>query len=281
MRFLASLLLVTLLVACSSGSRYSQSEDGAPRVRLDPAKIVDAVPRQDPVTRAGNKNPYTINGKTYHLLPASDGYKARGFASWYGTKFHGHATANGETYSLYEMTAAHKTLPIPCYVKVTNLRTGRTAIVRVNDRGPFHDDRIIDLSYAAAVKLGYADKGTAYVEVEVVDPTAPVPFKPVVAVEAEAVRPVVDVDVVEEMAETVVGSKPQHFLQAGAFRSIDSALRLQSQIEIITRQPVRIDESEAAGLFRVRVGPLASIADVQRVSQQLRELQLSPRLITQ
>ena len=283
MKWFAVIGAVVLLTACSSSGRYSQKHDGAPQHTLDPDKISDAVPRKDPVTRAGNKNPYTINGKTYHLLSTSQGYNERGFASWYGTKFHGHATSNGETYNMYGMTAAHKTLPIPCYVKVTNLNNGRTAIVRVNDRGPFHDNRIIDLSYAAAVKLGYADKGTAYVEVEVVDPTAPVPFKPVVAVAEEpAPKPVPLIEPKPQPEKQAAAQTTgQHYLQAGAFRQRASAQQLKAQLEILTDHAVVIHATEAADFYRVRVGPLASIDDVQRVTEQLQALELSPRLVTE
>jgi len=160
---LAALLLLT---GCGG---FGRSSDGAPSRQLDPNRIEDAIPRRDPITSAGNKNPYTVLGKTYRILPSSKGYKARGVASWYGTKFHGESTANGERYDLYGMTAAHCTLPIPTYVLVTNLENGKQCVVRVNDRGPFAEGRIIDLSYAAATKLGYAHKGTALVEVSAID----------------------------------------------------------------------------------------------------------------
>jgi rare lipoprotein A len=143
-------------------------KDGAPWWDVDVSRIRDAVPM--PHHGAYKANPYTVLGKTYYPLPDARRYQATGPASWYGTKFHGQATANGETYDLYGMTAAHKTLPLPSYVRVTNLENGKTAILRVNDRGPFYSDRIIDLSFAAAKKLGYAENGTARVKVEGIDP---------------------------------------------------------------------------------------------------------------
>lgn len=157
--------MVVLLAACGS----TPSRDGTPPRKLNPNDIKDAVPKREPITGAGNKSPYTVLGHTYVLLPTAKGYRATGIGSWYGTKFHGQSTSNGEKYDVYEMTAAHKTLPIPSYVLVTNLENNRQAIVRVNDRGPFVSNRIIDLSYAAAVKLGYADKGTAFLEVAAID----------------------------------------------------------------------------------------------------------------
>ena len=155
----------------SSNGKYGYG-DGPPPRDIDVSNLPDAVPKVEPIRKAGNKSPYTVLGKTYQVLPSSLGYRERGIASWYGNKFHGRKTSNGEIYSMYEMTAAHKSLPIPSYVKVTNLDNGRTVVVRVNDRGPFHGSRIIDLSYAAAKKLDYSNKGTANVEVVAIDPRA-------------------------------------------------------------------------------------------------------------
>ena len=143
-------------------------KDGAPWWDVDVSRIPDAVPM--PHYGPVKASPYTVFGKQYYPIPDARRYQAVGPASWYGTKFHGQATANGETYDLYGMTAAHKTLPLPSYVRVTNLENGKSAILRVNDRGPFYSDRIIDLSFAAAKKLGYAESGTARVKVEGIDP---------------------------------------------------------------------------------------------------------------
>jgi rare lipoprotein A len=143
-------------------------KDGAPWWDVDVSRIPDATPTLH--TGPYKANPYSVLGKTYFPLQESKTYVASGTASWYGTKFHGQNTANGEVYDLYGMSAAHKTLPLPSYVKVTNLDNGKAVILRVNDRGPFYSDRIIDLSYAAAKKLGYAETGTARVKVEGIDP---------------------------------------------------------------------------------------------------------------
>lgn len=142
--------------------------DGPPMIRTV-FWVSDASPKSEPLSRIGNK-PYTVFGKTYHPISSSKGYREVGTASWYGTKFHGRATSSGEEYDLYGMTAAHKTLPLPTYVRVTNLKNGRDVIVKVNDRGPFHGDRLIDLSYAAARKLGMDKTGTAKVRIEAIDP---------------------------------------------------------------------------------------------------------------
>lgn len=252
-------LLMTALIGCTIPPQLDMRKDSAPDVAVDPAGIVDAVPREELITRSGNKNPYTVLGKTYHLLPTGEGYKAQGIGSWYGTKFHGRPTANGERYSLYGMTAAHRTLPIPTYVKVTNLENNRTAIVRVNDRGPFHQDRIIDLSYAAAVKLGYAEKGTARLQVEVIDTrAAPVP---------------------EVLAAQ---NNNRYFLQVAAFKSLALANKMRMDLLSVTTHDVVIKPSEEEGYYRVQIGPLSQIRQVQQVSGQLLELNFEqPRLISE
>ncbi|WP_086983299.1 septal ring lytic transglycosylase RlpA family protein [Vibrio aphrogenes] len=155
-----------ILAGCSSSNdRYKLSDDVAPEDPISVANIENAHPRYEPFSRSGNKD-YTLRGKHYQIVKDPTGFTQSGYASWYGKKFHGHLTSNGEVYDMYSMSAAHKTLPIPSYVKVTNTANGKTAIVRINDRGPFHDGRIIDLSYAAAYKLGVYQAGTAPVKID-------------------------------------------------------------------------------------------------------------------
>ena len=163
---------LAILVGCSSAppekdhsGRYTIRQDRAPDGNFDASGLKDAQPRYEEPRRAGNKSSYTVWGKQYSVMDDNDGYVAEGLASWYGEKFHGHKTSNGEVFDMYQMTAAHKSLRIPSYARVTNLANGRSVIVRVNDRGPFHGDRIIDLSYAAAKRLGYQGQGVARVEV--------------------------------------------------------------------------------------------------------------------
>lgn len=176
-----SLLAAALLLASCTTTRESLPpgltgpsnyvrpvQDGAPWWHVDVAKIPDAVPV--PHSGSYKNQPYEVLGKRYFPLQSADNYRAVGLASWYGTRFHGRPTANGELYDVYGMTAAHKTLPLPAYVRVTNLANGRQVLLRVNDRGPFHSDRLIDLSYAAAVKLGFAPQGVAQVKVETINP---------------------------------------------------------------------------------------------------------------
>lgn len=165
-RFLSMLFFFTLLI---SGCVAHHRKDGPPPFPVDVSKIHNAVPKVEPLSRIGNK-PYTVFGKHYQVLKSRKNYVAIGVASWYGTQFHHHRTSNGEWYNMLAMTAAHRTLPLPTYVQVTNLRNGLRIIVKVNDRGPFEKNRLIDLSYVAAKKLGMADRGTALVEVKALDP---------------------------------------------------------------------------------------------------------------
>ena len=278
------LCAMALLAGCHSFSR----QDGVPSGRLDPNNIVDAQPRREPITRAGNKSPYTVLGKTYTLLPSAKGYRVRGTASWYGSKFHGESTANGETYDAMAMTAAHCTLPIPSYVQVTNLENGRRAIVRVNDRGPFVDNRVIDLSYAAATKLGYANKGTALVEVVGIDVDNWPPSRAAAelqAVEASSV-PVVaalpaasstGVNVgnstsntpIEARADAVAAGGARHYVQAGAFRSEAAAQDLRRRLQQMTGQAVEVNMQGSPLLYRVRVGPLPNREAAEQVRSTL------------
>ncbi|MDG3087410.1 septal ring lytic transglycosylase RlpA family protein [Vibrio hannami] len=160
-----TLLYLLVLAGCSSSGRYSISDDVAPEKPLSVDHIEDAHPKYEPYSRGGNRN-YSLRGKSYEIIKDPKDFTQKGIASWYGKKFHGHLTSNGEIYDMYSMSAAHKTLPIPSYVKVTNLDNGKETVVRINDRGPFHEGRIIDLSYAAAFKLDVIKTGTANVQIE-------------------------------------------------------------------------------------------------------------------
>ena len=241
---------IALLAGCSG----VEQSDGAPQAPPDVASIPDAVPRTEPRSRYGNPPSYVVNGKRYYTLASSHGYRERGIASWYGTKFHGRRTSTQEVYNMYAMTAAHKTLPLPAYVRVTNLANGRSVVVRVNDRGPFHRNRIIDLSYAAAAKLGLLAQGTGLVEVETMDARRidnPVP----------APRPV-----------SAVG--PSLYLQVGAFEDRNNALRLKTRLNSIDGAPALISEGNKGlrTIYRVRLGPLASVAKADSLVSQLSTL---------
>ncbi len=265
-RYLLMLSCTALLAACSIRPSilpgYPDSNDSAPARRLDPNSIADATPRIEPQSRHGNPSSYVVLGQRYHTLPSSRGYVERGIASWYGTKFHGHSTSSGEPYNMYAMTAAHKTLPLPTYVQVTNLRNGRTAIVKVNDRGPFHDNRLIDLSYAAATKLGILGEGTGLVEVRAIDPGAPPRQAPP---PTSPTRPVI---------QASQPSAPGLFIQVGAFSSRQNATQLSQRLTRSLGEKVRIQQIDNQGqpLFRVQIGPLANVEQVDKLSLDLPRL---------
>ncbi|MEO4047172.1 septal ring lytic transglycosylase RlpA family protein [Pseudomonas sp. CAU 1711] len=286
----------------SGPSDYNRPHrDGAPWWDVDVSRIPDAVP----MPHYGNykANPYTVMGKTYYPIRDSRRYVATGTASWYGTKFHGQATANGEAYDLYGMTAAHKTLPLPSYVRVTNLDNGKSVILRVNDRGPFYSDRIIDLSFAAAKKLGYAESGTARVKVEGIDPHEwwaaqgrPVPmvlaqpkmaspqpaaaqplavaasqpieqYSPPAEQHAAAVLPV-QVEVKKNATPAVSGL----YLQVAAFANPDAAELLKAKLSQTVPAQVFISSvvRNQQILHRVRLGPVETQAEAQQLQDSVR-----------
>lgn len=247
------LILLVLLAGCasspqpssSSSSRYSISQDRAPTGDFDASGLKDAVPRYEPRSRGGNKSPYTVWGKQYTVLADAGGFVQRGIASWYGEKFHGHKTSNGEIFDMYKMTAAHKNLPLPSYVRVTNLDNGRQVVVRVNDRGPFHSDRIIDLSYAAAKKLGYQSRGTARVEIAAI--TVSPDGSMLVAGEAKSAP------TSSRASSSTASGEEGIFVQVASFSQPESAQQLSQQLRNVTESPVRVF---AAGQYhRVQVGP--------------------------
>ena len=251
-------LLIALVLfgfgGCStprSGGYYS--DDGPPaRTPNELAAIPDAVPRAERPSASGNK-PYTALNKTYYPLASAQGYRERGVASWYGKKFHGRRTSSGEAYDMYAMSAAHKTLPIPCYARVRNLRNGRETIVRVNDRGPFLHNRLIDLSYAAATRLGIVASGTGLVEVEVIDSQAPA-----TAMATSAHAP---------------ASEPRIYVQAGAFAQAENAERLRARLQGAGFTALQIAPN-AAGVHRVRIGPLANVEASDRTIAALVQQQI-------
>nr|WP_240616516.1 septal ring lytic transglycosylase RlpA family protein [Marinobacter fuscus] len=274
------LCLVAMLAGCASSpgpqpdhsSRYTISQDRAPAGGFDASGLADAVPRYEEPRRAGNKSPYTVWGKSYRVLPSNDGYVQRGTASWYGEKFHGHKTSNGEVFDMYAMSAAHKSLRIPGYARVTNLDNGRSVVVRVNDRGPFHGDRLIDLSYAAAKKLGYQSRGTARVEVAAitVQPDGSMllagkPFGPEGTVAAVAAPPA-------PSGQAPAGADQALFVQLGAFTNRDPAETMRSRVLGVLDHPVRVREiSTGSGRFhRVQVGPFQTEDDA-RYAQNILE----------
>ncbi len=259
LRFCGAALLLQLVVACSTAP--PEPGDGAPmHPPTDLAGLKDPTPRIEPPSKYGNKSPYEVLGKTYYVLPNPRNYKEFGRASWYGTKFHGRSTSSGEPYDMYQLTAAHRSLPIPSYVRVTNLDNRKTAIVRVNDRGPFHSERLIDLSYAAAVKLGFADRGTARVMVELVDGTDQ--LKTI----AQAVPPPANPGVAIGPAPAPGAPAPGRlFLQAGAFKTAAGAERLRSDLSALVGAGVQVQRSATDLYYRVRIGPVAQMSEATRL----------------
>lgn len=283
-------MLLFAVTACSTFD--SPSNDAPPPVTetVDSAPAVDnqtippdAVPRHEPRSKYGNPSSYVVFGKTYHTLNTSQGFVQRGIASWYGKKFHGRRTSSGETYDMYAMTAAHTQLPLPTYVQVTNLKNGKKAILKVNDRGPFHGNRVIDLSYSAAKKLDIVKEGTGLVEVRAIDPgryqasqqsksinsaiEADEVIKPKVVDEQQAVY--TQDSVVEEVAGSVSDAKI--FVQVGAFGQLENANQLLNQLSGFDLGEVSISSvvKDTQQLHRVRIGPLLS---VQSADQTVAEL---------
>lgn len=266
--------LPLLLSACGSmpksgGGLLDTSGDGPPalaaRQDLNVNEVPDAIPRIEPRSRYGNPKFYEVEGRRYYVLASNEGYKERGIASWYGTKFHGRRTSSGEPYDMYAMTAAHTTLPIPSYVEVTNLSNGRKVVVKVNDRGPFRHNRLIDLSYVAALKLGIVAEGTGKVEVRAVVPDE-------AALKDAAASPAAP--------QLATDSSPAMFLQVGAFTDRRNAEQLSQRVATVApRGAVKISEQASAAtrgpLYRVRLGPLSSVDEVDQVSRKLDDLGLS------
>jgi len=239
---LISLFIISLvqLSGCSAG-RYQHAQDFIPNPILDPAALKDAEVKVEPLSSMGNPKRYTVLGKEYAVMTQAAGFKQQGFASWYGMKFHGHATSNGEIYDVYQMTAAHKTLPLPSYVKVTRTDTQESVVVRVNDRGPFHEGRIIDLSYSAAVKLGIHKSGTAAVTMEVIStPT----------------------------------QGPEKWLQVTALSNEQSAKTLQQKLQSLQQWPVAVTSNEKRSLHKVRIGPIPAGQATEKVITILQKNQL-------
>jgi len=237
-------LAVLLMAGCAGKKEKPEPGDGPSSRKITPAEVRDAVPADEPLARYGNHSPYTVLGKTYTVLPSSKGYHERGIASWYGSKFHGRRTSSGELYDMHLATAAHKSLPLPTYAEVTNLDNGRKMIVKINDRGPFHEDRIIDLSYAAAIKLGVDQTGTARVDVRAID-----------------------VDTSKRVAVKVADGT---FLQVGAFSKRKTADDLAGKMMAAQLKPVSVQKSR--GLYKVWIGPYASDLEIEASMRRVVEL---------
>ncbi len=295
----AALILATglgiVLAGCSSAPRR-----GAEHVKNlpPPGNVADAVPRAEPHSSHGNPPFYDVNGQRFTVLASSDNYVERGVASWYGPDFQGHNTSSGERYDMYGMTAAHKTLPIPCYARITNLSNGRSVVVRINDRGPFVGNRIVDLSYSAATRLDIVRTGTAFVELRTVGPDAPstAVTTPIVAAAAPASPPsaplIMPTSSVSAATASPEPASPQSaqppepeepqavaapvalYIQVGAFADEGNAQRLVQRLQSagISQVFSLPSPDSARALRRVRIGPIATVEEFDRLAAQLASL---------
>lgn len=251
MRFLlkvSSTCLMSLLLALTSCS----AKDGAPRWNYSYNKIPDAIPKVETISKRVNPNSYVVNGKRYFVRHNSTGYDKIGIASWYGTKFHGKLTSTGEKYDMNSMSAANKELPIPCYVEVTNLSNNKRAVVKVNDRGPFVDNRVIDLSYAAAQKLGVVATGTAKVRVRAIDPKRP-NYNPQSSVQLQPQKNQV-------RSIKIPTIKPTVYLQIASLSDKERAEQLQQDIlqnALFLSKVETYTPSNKKPMYKVKVGPFA------------------------
>lgn len=264
--FFLSAMITLLLSGCTTKAthRHTFSSDGPPSHHVNADAIPDAKPRVEPLSRYGNKS-YTVFGKRYHVLPSANGYSKRGIASWYGKKFHGRPTSSREPYSLYAMTAASRDLPLPTYVRVTNLQNGRQVIVKVNDRGPFSStdpNRIMDLSYAAAKKLGYTEKGTAWVQVTALDPRTGRDWVKGHDYAMHRNKPNSPAARQTSLANNMVSHAGENhfYLQIGAFSDRAKAEQMQQKIANMTQAKVFVKDGYSAGMpvYRVQIGPFVN-----------------------
>jgi rare lipoprotein A len=238
-------IFILIFTGCSNNyGRYQQKNDSTPSRKPNQIELRDAIPRTESQSKGGNKN-YQVRGKHYKVLPSSHNFKQTGIASWYGKKFHGHLTSNGEIYNMYGMSAAHKNLPLPTYVKVTNNDNQKTVIVRVNDRGPFHQSRIIDLSYSAAYKLDMLKTGTANVTIE-------------------AISNLID------NSPSIIDKKraKEHYIQV--FATIDEQLanKTAKAINFFFQQPAKTNQQN--NVYKVQVGPINNQTTLDEVLYQLK-----------
>jgi peptidoglycan lytic transglycosylase len=247
----ATALGLLALAACSVTGHRPSPPARAPAPPPPPPGVTttpDAVPRAEPRSAHGNPPFYDVLGQRYYVLATADGYLERGVASWYGPAFHGGNTSSGEPYDMYAMTAAHKTLPLPCYARVTNLRNGRSVVVRINDRGPFVANRLIDLSYSAAARLDMLREGTTLVEVRALSPGVP-----------------------DELTRTSAQPPPALYVQAGAFADPQNAQRLLARLQAagLERAFIALPLASGAHLYRVRLGPVGSVAQFDELTARL------------
>ena len=290
--FVAISLVVLCLSGCSSNSsgRYQQANDSHPDRLPSTSELNNAVPKAEKKSRGGNKKTYQVWGKSYHVLDSAEGFSETGTASWYGKKFHGHLTSNGEIYNMYGMSAAHKNLPLPTYVKVTNVANNKFVIVRVNDRGPFHQNRIIDLSYSAAYKLEMLATGTASVKITAITDIEKFNKHNVskqLAIQTEPVKVEIEQTKLNgktapppstsipnnrlTKAENLILAKDknrENHIQVFATADAELAKNTASALSILFQQ--RVQYPQTKGIFRIQMGPMSSNAEIENILERLK-----------
>lgn len=263
----AVLTAAVLVSACTSRGGYYKDDGPPDRHPVNINSIPDAVPRHEPLSETGN-DPYTALGQRYVPVSRADGYRKRGTASWYGKKFHGKRTSSGEKYDMYKMTAAHRTLPLPSYARVTNLKNGESVIVRINDRGPFLHNRLIDLSYAAAYKLGIIANGTGYVEVESATPGRSQAVVAGASTEQRSSSPV----------QNNYSEAERYYVQFGAFSQSENAQSLMRRLQKFGIGFAHVQHGND-GYFRVRSGPFSSSSTAAHFLMRGVDLGLSTTIV--
>lgn len=272
-RHAAALLLAALIAGCASSPRPGAGDRDGPQASTPAglAEVPDAEPRVEPIRPGGPNRPYEVLGQSYSPITQDRAVRERGLASWYGRKFHGRRTASGEVYDMYAMTAAHPTLPVPSYARVTSVTSGRSVVVRINDRGPFHAERVIDLSYTAAYRLGFADAGSALVEVDAIVTGAGA----LAAVQPAPAPAATQAPVLAEAQAKGV------YLQLGAFALRENAesfrARMMREFSWLS-ETIQVIAGES--LFRLHLGPYRTPDEARAVADRIRaQVSLSPLLV--
>ena len=266
----SGLIFLTLILSACSTNIGVQRDRGPRPGSIDVSKIPNAVPKNEPKSKYGNPDSYVVNGKRYYVLDSNRNFVERGIASWYGEKFHGRRTSSGEIYDMYAMTAAHKSLLLPTYVEVKNLNNGKKVVLKVNDRGPFHDNRIIDLSYTAATKLDIIGKGTGLVEVRNIDPNYYASRR------APVENPSVTVNTSASYDNT------GFYIQVGAYTDLSNAVKMREKLGSVGETLLKISEAFINGnlVYRVRFGPITDIALADNIVNNLRNYGVFDQYIT-
>ncbi|WP_019029832.1 septal ring lytic transglycosylase RlpA family protein [Colwellia piezophila] len=267
---LLSLMATILLLSACSSSRYKQKHDSTPTRIPSQAELKDAIPRAQAHSRGGNRD-YQVWGKPYKVMTSAQGFEQTGLASWYGKKFHGHLTSNGEIYDMYAMSAAHKNLPLPTYLKVTNIANNKSVIVRVNDRGPFHQSRILDLSYSAAYKLDMLKTGTAEVKITAITDfdkkTGKMKFPATTLSLGVSTVKTTPVKTITQSNKTTMGITTP-YIQVFATSKKALAISTASKLKMQYKQESSYHEKQ--GIYRIQIGPIGDLATLNALLLSLK-----------